>query len=116
MAIQSNLIGHLFCDDLNEIPTKEVEESANGKEKASEPARRVAQEVVFAKIHEAWTMFHISMDITMENMLIEPSTVNFWPTLPSKFVVAPRCQWLMSNLSVRKNIPAIFERATNALD
>lgn len=43
------------------------------------------------------------MDITMENMLIEPSTVNFWPTLPSKFVVAPRCQWLMSNLSVRKN-------------
>jgi hypothetical protein len=104
VAIQGNLIGHLFCDDLNEFPNdNKVEELGNGKEKETleVPPIRVAHELAFSKIHGAWTLFHISMDIKMESMLLTPSSVNFWPTSPDKFVAAPRCQWLMSNLSVR---------------
>jgi hypothetical protein len=106
VAIQGNLIGHLFCDDLNEVPVKETLESGNGKEKEKLEASqiRVAKQVIFSKIHGAWTLFHISMDINMESMLLEPSAVNFWATLPDKFVTAPRSQWLMSNLSVRSGM------------
>lgn len=110
MAIQGNLIGHLFCDDLNEVPAgNKVEESSNGKEKETldVPSIRVAHELAFSKIHGAWTLFHISMDIKMESMLLTPSAVNFWPTSPDKFVAAPRCQWLMSNLSVRGVFEAV---------
>jgi hypothetical protein len=95
VAIQSNLIGYLYCEDLNHISDED-----SSIEKVEKKA--IHQDVAFINIHQSWTKLKIMID--SKSVLVEPFTVNFWPTSPDHFVATPRCQWLMSNLSVRATL------------